>query len=156
LAIVGLHGNTFKPHTGTKTSVMFLQKWNNDPKAGALCKKVDDYPIFYATQQSRGKDNSGDKLYVADEGTETTEPKEAKQDKLGHFIISHDLFNHNKFIIEKGFEMQVDYTDKDGNVYKKGQALECDLVIDQGETSDGIAEAFFEFLREEKLSFVGK
>jgi type I restriction enzyme M protein len=26
LAVVGLHGNTFKPHTGTKTSVLFLQK----------------------------------------------------------------------------------------------------------------------------------
>ena len=27
LAIVSLHSNTFKPHTGTKTSVLFLQKW---------------------------------------------------------------------------------------------------------------------------------
>jgi type I restriction enzyme M protein len=26
LAVVGLHVNTFKPHTGTKTSVLFLQK----------------------------------------------------------------------------------------------------------------------------------
>ena len=26
LAVIGLHGNTFKPHTGTKTSVLFLQK----------------------------------------------------------------------------------------------------------------------------------
>ena len=27
LAVVGLHVNTFKPHTGTKTSVLFLQKY---------------------------------------------------------------------------------------------------------------------------------
>ena len=27
LAVVGLHQNTFKPHTGTKTSVMFIQKY---------------------------------------------------------------------------------------------------------------------------------
>ncbi len=27
LAVVGLHGNSFKPHTGTKTSVLFLQKY---------------------------------------------------------------------------------------------------------------------------------
>jgi type I restriction enzyme M protein len=27
LAVVGLHPNTFKPHTGTKTSVIFLQKY---------------------------------------------------------------------------------------------------------------------------------
>jgi type I restriction enzyme M protein len=28
LAVVGLHGNTFKPHTGTKTAVLFLQKYS--------------------------------------------------------------------------------------------------------------------------------
>ncbi len=42
LAVVGLHGNVFKPHTGTKTSVIFLQKWNDDAKAGMLCPKLDD------------------------------------------------------------------------------------------------------------------
>ena len=30
LAVVGLHGNTFKPHTGTKTSVLFLQKYTEE------------------------------------------------------------------------------------------------------------------------------
>ncbi len=29
LAVVGLHVNTFKPHTGTKTSVLFLQKYTD-------------------------------------------------------------------------------------------------------------------------------
>src|SRR4030067_2880732 len=48
LAVVGLHPNTFKPHTGTKTSVLFVQKWNDDPAAGPLCRKVDDYNIFFA------------------------------------------------------------------------------------------------------------
>jgi len=30
LAVVGLHVNTFKPHTGTKTSVVFLQKYTEE------------------------------------------------------------------------------------------------------------------------------
>lgn len=30
LAVVGLHQNTFKPHTGTKTSVLFVQKYTDD------------------------------------------------------------------------------------------------------------------------------
>jgi type I restriction enzyme M protein len=30
LAVVGLHGNTFKPHTGTKTSVLFFQKYTDE------------------------------------------------------------------------------------------------------------------------------
>jgi len=30
LGVVGLHGNTFRPHTGTKTSVIFLQKYTDE------------------------------------------------------------------------------------------------------------------------------
>jgi len=30
LAVVGLHQNTFKPHTGTKTSVLFVQKYTQE------------------------------------------------------------------------------------------------------------------------------
>ena len=37
LAVVGLHGNVFKPHTGTKTSVLFVQKWDEK-----LCPRRDD------------------------------------------------------------------------------------------------------------------
>ena len=33
LAVVGLHPNTFKPHTGTKTSVVFLQKYADEELA---------------------------------------------------------------------------------------------------------------------------
>jgi type I restriction enzyme M protein len=32
LAVVGLHINTFKPHTGTKTSVLFLRKYTEEEK----------------------------------------------------------------------------------------------------------------------------
>ena len=84
LAVVGLHGNVFKPHTGTKTSVLFVQKWDDE-----LCPKVDDYPIFFATQQEPSKDNSGEKIYVRNEdGTPML-------DTHDHFIVKHDLFNHD-------------------------------------------------------------
>lgn len=33
LAVVGLHGNTFKPHTGTKTSVLVVRKYTKDELA---------------------------------------------------------------------------------------------------------------------------
>jgi len=33
LAVVGLHPNTFKPHTGTKTSVLFVQKYTTQQLA---------------------------------------------------------------------------------------------------------------------------
>jgi len=66
LAVVGLHGNSFKPHTGTKTSVIFLQKWAEEDldKSGNL--KIKDYPIFFATQKQSFKDNSGDYIFEKD------------------------------------------------------------------------------------------
>ena len=110
LAVVGLHGNVFKPHTGTKTSVLFVQKWDDE-----LCPKVDDYNIFFATMQEPSKDNSGDKIYrntVDEDGNNVP-----LLDSHGHLIVKHDLFNHD------------------------------------GLTEDGIAEAFAEFAKKEKLSF---
>lgn len=64
LAVVGLHQNVFKPHTGTKTSVLFLQKWGGIDKDGnELCPRKEDYNIFFATMNEPSKDNSGDKIY---------------------------------------------------------------------------------------------
>jgi type I restriction enzyme M protein len=88
LAVVGLHPNTFKPHTGTKTSVLFVQKWNADPKAGPLCPKVEDYEIFFATQQAESVNNRGEKVFVTDADGQRV------RDDHGHFIVRHDLFNH--------------------------------------------------------------
>ena len=84
LAVVGLHTNTFKPHTGTKTSVLFLQKWNDDPDDESFCPKVEDYPIFFAVSEKGGKDNSGDYVFL-----------KSKLDRNGHLIVDHDLHNHN-------------------------------------------------------------
>ncbi|MEG5162013.1 N-6 DNA methylase [Microcoleus sp. AT3-A2] len=123
LSVVGLHGNTFKPHTGTKTSVLFVQKWNDDPNAGALCPRRDDYNIFFATMRKSGKDNSGDKVYrrIVPKDEEGLSEKEKERkfllDPHDHLIVDHDLYNH------------------------------------EGLTEDGIAEAFMEFAKKEKLSF---
>ena len=84
LAVVGLHGNVFKPHTGTKTSVLLVQKWDK-----YLCPKTEDYNIFFATMSKPSKDNSGEKIYVKNsDGTN-------RLDKHDHLIIDHDLFNHD-------------------------------------------------------------
>lgn len=84
LAVVGLHGNVFKPHTGTKTSVLFVQKWDDK-----LCPYCEDYKIFFATMQKPSKDNSGEKIYV------TTAEGSPLRDKHNHLIVDHDLFNHD-------------------------------------------------------------
>ncbi len=73
LAVVGLEGNTFKlpapaKGTGTKTSVLFLQKWNDDTNLGPLCPYQEDYSIFMAVSKKSGKDNSGEYIFVNEKG----------------------------------------------------------------------------------------
>ncbi len=82
LAVVGLQSNTFKPHTGTKTSVLFLQKWDNKE-----CPRKNDYPIFFAVSEKSGKDNSGEYIYIKNGNGKP------KLDKYGHFILDQDLHN---------------------------------------------------------------
>lgn len=89
LAVVGLHLNSFKPHTNTKTSVLFVQKWNDDASAGPLCPRVEDYDIFFATQQVESVDNSGRKVYRKNADGSFL------RDTHGHFVVAHDLFNHD-------------------------------------------------------------
>ena len=80
LAVVGLHGNTFKPHTGTKTSVLFLQKWGRE--AG---EPQADYPIFMAVSKKAGKDNSGDYLYKKDVSGKFVHDSKFRK------VLDHDL-----------------------------------------------------------------
>ncbi len=80
LAVVGLDGNTFKPHTGTKTSVLFVQKWDDK-----INPKVEDYPIFMAVSECSGKDNSGLEIYEKDENGNR------KLDEHNHLVQKHDL-----------------------------------------------------------------
>lgn len=80
IAVVGLDGNTFKPHTGTKTSVLFVQKWDDETNP-----KLDDYEIFMAVSEMSGKDNSGLEVYEKDDSGER------KLDEHNHLIQKHDL-----------------------------------------------------------------
>lgn len=73
LAVVGLDANTFKPHAGVKTSVLFLQKWSEKEKP------LKDYPIFMAVSKKSGKDNSGKYIFIDKTG------KRVVSDKIGVF-----------------------------------------------------------------------
>lgn len=79
LAVVGLHINTFKPHTGTKTSVLFLQKWEKGEKP------PKDYPIFMAVSKKAGKDNSGKYVYRKNPDGSIAHDSKSKK------ILEHDL-----------------------------------------------------------------
>lgn len=84
LAVVGLDTNTFKlpapaKGTGTKTSILFIQKWEEDEEP------LDDYPIFMAVSTQTGKNNSGEYIYKKDANGNYIENEEGRR------IIDHDL-----------------------------------------------------------------
>lgn len=56
-AIVDLPREAFQPHTGTKTSLVFLKKVKKIP---------DSYPIFMAVSEAVGHDRRGNPLYKKD------------------------------------------------------------------------------------------
>ena len=85
LAVVGLDGNTFKPHTGTKTSILFVQKWDEDKNSPTYHPRRDDYPIFMAVSQQSGKDNSGEPIYKKGSDGEKI------LDEHNHLVQDHDL-----------------------------------------------------------------
>ena len=82
---MGLHGNSFKPHTGTKTSVLFLQKWTKEQLNEGGNPKVENYPIFFATSKQSFKDNSGDYVF------EKTVKGEIIKDDFGNPKYQTDL-----------------------------------------------------------------
>ena len=175
LSVVGLHGNSFKPHTGTKTSVLFVQKWDDE-----LCPKVDNYNVFFATQRKSGKDNSGDKIYETrpyvrywDENTGVTEyPLSIFEEKFGNpeHYNTYRLSGSNKEIdgnayanlskqqqrkyinIQYAFSYNKVMTDKYGHTVVEHDLFSTPLSNGTA-TNEGITEAFIEFAKKERLSF---
>lgn len=144
LAVVGLHGNTFKPHTGTKTSIVFLQKWNDDAKAGPLCRKLDDYPIFFAVSQNGGKDNSGEYIYLPDDKGRPL------YDLHGHPMLDHDLFNLRDYLTNQYHQrLNAARTVKEKEAIEKVYAERLPFVPDR----PGIADAFRAWGRKQGFVF---
>jgi type I restriction enzyme M protein len=108
LAVVGLHPNTFKPHTGAKTSVLLVQKWNENPQDGPLCPREEDYNIFFATQRLEAKDSSGEKIIARGAGGELL------RDSHGHWVVQHDLFNHEGLTKDGIAETFMEFGKKEG------------------------------------------
>jgi type I restriction enzyme M protein len=148
LAVVGLHGNTFKPYTGTKTSVLFLQTWDDDEKSPTYNPPLDNYPIFFATSEHGGKDNSGDYIFL----------KDADGKKL-HDLFEHDIVDQDLFDVRRVLQQQLERL-------RKHDAANPQLVADyEAHLSEvykhlpqrpTIAEAFEEFARKNNFPFASE
>jgi type I restriction enzyme M protein len=140
LAVVGLHGNTFKPNTGTKTSVLFLQKWDEDTNP-----RRDDYPIFFATSERGGKDNSGDYIYLKDDTGEKL------QDLFGHDIVDQDLFDVRRVLQQQLDRLRL--RDKDNPALIAVHEEKLITLLEKLPQHSTIAEAFIAFAQKHNFSF---
>jgi type I restriction enzyme M protein len=145
LAVIGLHPNTFKPHTGTKTSVLLVQKWNTDPEVGPLCPPVNDYPIFFAVNECPVKDNSGEYVYLKDANGNVL------LDLYQHQIIEHDLYSAQE-VVEKQLNNLLLRDKDDARKYGEHHNRYSDL-LELLPNRTTIAEAFIKFAQAENLSF---
>ena len=131
IAVVGLHGNVFKPHTGTKTSVLIVQKWTDAncgypdicPKPAPNANGDIDYPIFFATMQEPSKDNSGDKIYVTENYVKWTNYKwfteRTYTRKSDYALVTEDEYNKAKkksdyWVKDKTGNIPTEHTNADG------------------------------------------
>ena len=125
--------------------MIFLQKWNDDKAAGELCPKLDDYPIFFATMREPSKDNSGDKIFVKrkDLQTWTDIADAAGSSRVAEPINRYDATprDMDEFVLDEHEHLVVKH-DLFSHELKDGKC-----------TPQGIAEAFIEFAKKEKLSF---
>ena len=108
---------------------------------------MDDYPIFFATMQQPSKDNSGDKIYLR------------KKDLPQYFKLKPAAPDYQQsdipFVDEPNMQYVTSPKDLDEYVLDTHNHLiiKHDLYNHDGYTQDGIAEAFAEFAKKEKLSF---
>jgi hypothetical protein len=123
---------------------LFLQKWNDDPKAGPLCPKVGDYAIFFATSQAAGKDNTGDYAYLSDDKGKRL------YDLHGHPMVDHDLFNVRGYLAGQCEQMMGATTSKaKKDVLQAMYKDKLPFVPDR----PGIAEAFQDWGRKQGFAF---
>ena len=80
IASIDLHADTFQPHNGTQTSVLFLQKKTQEEKdQEAISGNMADYNIFMSMVEKVGHDKRGNPLF--------------KRDKQGNEILVPDTKN---------------------------------------------------------------
>lgn len=107
--------------------------------------KLDDYPIFFATMREPSKDNSGDKIFVKRKDLHVW--SDIKESAAGSHVaepVDHyntTPLNLDEYVLDEHEHLVVKH-DLFSHELKGGK-----------HTPPGIAEAFIEFSKKEKLSF---
>lgn len=157
LAVVGLHRNTFKPHAGIKTSILFLQKYTDEEK-----KKIREIKVkckgewfeFIGQLKKEYQDVSWDKL-LSEEGLneelksfieayfeEREEIEEETRNKLKEKIEGSDVEETeetekiNEIKRKRSLKALTECVDLVEEVKKYYQNMSWDKLLCEGELSE--------------------
>jgi type I restriction enzyme M protein len=152
LAVVGLHPNTFKPHTGTKTSVLFVQKYTqaqldqiaqvHDQVAGACPDYVADIQSLLAAHDA-ATDVPDEAIpeAVADLIAETFEP-EADEAATGIGVAEGDevIENANEAEASAPEEDLIAAAEEKLNSLKAARAKAIQKLIDLNSDAEALSQ----------------
>ena len=110
LGVIGLHESSFKPHTGTKTSILLLRKFKS------LEDSKLDFPIFFAVSKVPFKDESGQYIFL--------------RDKVGNFQRDQ---NNDPIYRSDLFQIAEDFIKWGKNRVQENKDSYLDFVLDEGE-----------------------
>jgi len=94
LAVVDLPADTFQPYTGTKTSVLFVERTNGKPQ--------EDYDVFMAISRKIGHDKRGNPIYKRD--TDGTPILDANGDMITDIDTYEIAEDYKRFLNGLDFE----------------------------------------------------
>jgi len=131
LAVVGLHVNTFKPHTGTKTSVLFLKKYTDEEK-----KKIQQIKLKYEGEWEGFLENLKEKYKNSSWDSSVNE--EEIPEELNSFLETY--FESREEIEELSEEEpEVEETDETENENKRNKPFVV-LVQEKYELEEALKE----------------
>ena len=123
VASIDLHADTFQPHNGTQTSVLFLQKKTKEQKdleekSGVMA----DYNIFMAMVEKVGHDKRGNPLF--------------KRDPEGNEILVPDI--ENKSIFGETDEGDITISHQQTKKLEDDQTKEIPEIFSEWKTQEGL------------------
>ncbi len=128
LAVVGLHVNTFKPHTGTKTSVLFLRKYTDEEK-----ERIQQIRIKYESEFEEFLEELRRKYQNLTWDSQVDE--EELPEELRAFL---EIYFEGREDIE---EIQEEKAEEETEEEKeKGRKTLADLIQEKSELEEAIAE----------------
>lgn len=137
LAVVGLHVNTFKPHTGTKTSVLFLRKYTDEEKERIQqikAKYEEEWEKFLEELREKYKDIEWDTPIEEDEI-----PEELKSFLETYFETREEIDN---LVSEKDEDEELEETGEEKTRSRRSLA---DLIDELSEIENALKEKESEF-----------